>query len=830
MKKMRIAILVLAGLLTAGTTEIKSNAQGPEREAYGFVTVTPQEKMAGSYVDDEIYPELLRGETWEGSFRDELSKVINACETNRVDVKNLSIPVSCVDKQVKDIIGEVLTDCYGDFYFSGGFGYSYNPRTEMINSVTLNYDADCLGADGLPDWNTIKSKRDALIAAYKKYLGCIPNNITDLEKVLFINDLLCRECDYDLSGQNNQPYPCKSYSLYGVFVDNVAVCTGYAKAFKKLCNENGIDCVIVSSDHMVHAWNMVKLSGYWYHVDCTWNDPLVDTTNDYWCEGYVSHKYFLMSDSEITSDTGEHYGINSGAPKAVMGKAYQGYIFRKYTDTAFNCYNGIWYYSNGNSVVSSTITGDNLKTLISNIYPDFVHSFNDCMYIAYDGCIDVYGLPGMNHIEKVLTASSYGFGDVSEFAIKNENMSVVMTGSNGSGGRYKKIVTPLKYLYNPEGVKPTETPTATPTAHPTETPNIWTRPTETPTRTPDIWIRPTATPTQRPTELPTQTPDIWTRPTATPSLEPGETEAPSTEPTQVPGETEVPSAEPTQAPKETEVPSAEPTQTPGETVSPTAEPTQTPMPTLSPNATKREKIQAFVYRLYELCLFRTPDESGFEFWTNQLESGAYTGAKCAEYFMFSPEITAKKLDNEEFLKVLYRAMMGREYDDGGLAFWKSFLDDGIGKQYIVKGFLDSKEFGMICGDYGIETGKMVITEGSSLNPNLTRFIARMYTVALNREFDRDGIDFWCSEIYKNPKRLMDVCTGGFFDSPEFINRNLDDEEYIKVLYRTFFGREYDLPGLQFWYGELRNGKTRVYVRTAFAYTTEFEKVKKSFGL
>lgn len=60
------------------------------------------------------------------------------------------------------------------------------------------------------------------------------------------------------------------------------VCEGYAKAFKVLCDQAGIPCVLVSgtakssdsAEAEPHMWNYVQIGNAWYAVDVTWNDPV----------------------------------------------------------------------------------------------------------------------------------------------------------------------------------------------------------------------------------------------------------------------------------------------------------------------------------------------------------------------------------------------------------------------------------------------------------------------------------------------------------------------------------------------------------------------------
>lgn len=57
-------------------------------------------------------------------------------------------------------------------------------------------------------------------------------------------------------------------SIYGVLLENIAVCEGFTQTFKLLCNELNIPCIIMGNH--AHAWNLVQMEdGKWYRVDLT---------------------------------------------------------------------------------------------------------------------------------------------------------------------------------------------------------------------------------------------------------------------------------------------------------------------------------------------------------------------------------------------------------------------------------------------------------------------------------------------------------------------------------------------------------------------------------
>ena len=113
--------------------------------------------------------------------------------------------------------------------------------------------------------------------------------------------------------------------------------------------------------------------------------------------------------------------------------------------------------------------------------------------------------------------------------------------------------------------------------------------------------------------------------------------------------------------------------------------------------------------------------------------------------------------------------------------------------------------------------------------NTQAYVARIYTKALGRAAEPAGLNYWVGEI--NAKRRTPVQVAEeFFFAPEFVNKKLNNTEYVKVLYRTFMGREYDKGGLDYWVARLNKGESRKSVLEAFAGCPEFQKIVKSFGL
>lgn len=115
-------------------------------------------------------------------------------------------------------------------------------------------------------------------------------------------------------------------------------------------------------------------------------------------------------------------------------------------------------------------------------------------------------------------------------------------------------------------------------------------------------------------------------------------------------------------------------------------------------------VRNFVGRLYRLCLGRTPDGSGSDYWSSQLQNHVISGTNCAYGFFFSREFINAGYSNNEYVTRLYRVMLGREPDAAGLANWLDALNRGASRQDVFYGFAHSAEFTRICAEYGIVRG------------------------------------------------------------------------------------------------------------------------------
>ena len=122
------------------------------------------------------------------------------------------------------------------------------------------------------------------------------------QDIKMVHDYLIDNLEYDTT--ISKP---NTYNIYGALVNKTCVCEGYARAFKYLMDELKIPCVMIMGEGTNsngqtenHAWNYVQLSGKWYAIDATWDDPVVygggRVTNE------SKYKYFLKGSSSFNQD------------------------------------------------------------------------------------------------------------------------------------------------------------------------------------------------------------------------------------------------------------------------------------------------------------------------------------------------------------------------------------------------------------------------------------------------------------------------------------------------------------------------------------------------
>lgn len=99
-------------------------------------------------------------------------------------------------------------------------------------------------------------------------------------------------------------------------------------------------------------------------------------------------------------------------------------------------------------------------------------------------------------------------------------------------------------------------------------------------------------------------------------------------------------------------------------------------------------------RLYTAYFLRQPDAAGLRFWTAARRSGRSV-LSVSEFFATSPEFVDRygALSNADFVNLVYRNVLGRDGDQGGVKFWNEQLDKNIrSRGSMMTGFSESPEY------------------------------------------------------------------------------------------------------------------------------------------
>lgn len=217
----------------------------------------------------------------------------------------------------KDQIGAIISGVLNenpDLYFVKK-GFSYWLSGNNVLSVDMSYDTSY--------------DDDAFQQAVKKALAVVKPEMSALQKAIALHDYLTVNCEYDKENYDNNEIPDASYTAYGTLVNRTSVCEGYALTYKYLLNQSGIKCLMVRSDKMNHAWNLVQLDGKYYQVDVTWDDPTWDQI------GRARHQHMFRSDDAFETAC-EHYGWTVTEGSEVVDY--------KAADTSYD--NAFWLKSN----------------------------------------------------------------------------------------------------------------------------------------------------------------------------------------------------------------------------------------------------------------------------------------------------------------------------------------------------------------------------------------------------------------------------------------------------------------------------------------------------
>ncbi|MCU9813638.1 DUF4214 domain-containing protein [Paraclostridium sp. AKS73] len=118
---------------------------------------------------------------------------------------------------------------------------------------------------------------------------------------------------------------------------------------------------------------------------------------------------------------------------------------------------------------------------------------------------------------------------------------------------------------------------------------------------------------------------------------------------------------------------------------------------------RKGEVKGIVENFYLGFHGRKADPSGANFWADQIISGNRSVAQVVDSFINSDEFKNKGYSSEEYVKAVYKGILGREADIGGLNFWLNQIVNGGSKKYVLKCIFNSPEFQDKVKSIGIKT-------------------------------------------------------------------------------------------------------------------------------
>lgn len=109
------------------------------------------------------------------------------------------------------------------------------------------------------------------------------------------------------------------------------------------------------------------------------------------------------------------------------------------------------------------------------------------------------------------------------------------------------------------------------------------------------------------------------------------------------------------------------------------------------------------------------------------------------------------------------------------------------------------------------------------------FVERMYTEVMGRASDADGKADWVNKLVGHTGDGATLAEG-FIMSEEFKNRGVSNEDFLTIMYKTFFNREADEGGYNDWLGKLQAGTSRGEVLAGFVDSAEFAQLCVNYGI
>lgn len=254
---------------------------------------------------DSLEKTLNKVENMQAVYRDNMKirDQIRPHLQNRDTYFVIDIGEVSTNQKISDLFLDVARE--DDYFYYGQYGSAridttYNPDKSMDGKTYIEkakFDVKYrVGVD--MEYSTTDF--------VKKWVGeNIDPSFTEYAKVKAIHDYIVKKNFYNKGDRNEESGGVSIYHPASIIYGNGGVCNAYATLFDLMAKEAGLETRFLTGKSLRngedHMWNMVKIMGKWYHIDTTWDDPVINfSEKDIENLGdFVTYDYFLKSDEEI---------------------------------------------------------------------------------------------------------------------------------------------------------------------------------------------------------------------------------------------------------------------------------------------------------------------------------------------------------------------------------------------------------------------------------------------------------------------------------------------------------------------------------------------------
>lgn len=289
------------------------------------------------------------------------------------------------DKHIEDIFTSILCESPELFYV--------DPHILEVSVSRPDSTLISLRPTYLFTKEEVQIKQQELDDAANKIISGIGSDWTTMEKCRYVHDMIALNCQYYNADVETNDYSV--YTAYGALVKGKAYCEGYTLAFNYIMKKLNIPTAYIQSIKVNHAWSLVNIDGYYYHIDIAYDDPTPDTI------GRVFHDFCIVSDKQMEAydnDTNNKFKHTDWISSLKADNDMYNLDWWRGVETAIFKINGLDYYINhlyGASEYGALLAYNNETDTVSEINKIenrwYVEGLSDVFwkgnysYLHYDG-------------------------------------------------------------------------------------------------------------------------------------------------------------------------------------------------------------------------------------------------------------------------------------------------------------------------------------------------------------------------------------------------------------------------------------------------------------